>query len=122
MHAGLILSIGLLERLSFKSMEECVRGVSSGGGETFLTECLWRMGFAPTDPGFSIYRPSARLFDPFKWTGHDDTSQGHGAWEMTNRMKCALFQTTHLFFLEPEVLADVLRVQPWNMTLTQTSP
>ena len=89
MHAGVIFSIGLLQRLSLGAMEECARSASSGGGEAFLTECLWVKGFAPTDPGFSVYRPSVRLFDPFQWTGHDDATQGHGAWEMTNRMKCA---------------------------------
>ncbi|KAK9917000.1 hypothetical protein WJX75_009748 [Coccomyxa subellipsoidea] len=85
--AGVIFSIGLLEPLSLAAMEECVRGVSSGSGEAFLTECLWTKGFAPTDPGFSVYRPPVRLFDPFQWTGHDDAVQGHGVWEMTNRMK-----------------------------------
>lgn len=86
-HAGVIFSVGLLEQLSLAAMEECVRGVSSGGGEAFLTECLWTKGYAPTDPGFSLYRPPVRLFDPFQWTGHDDAVQGHGVWEMTNRMK-----------------------------------
>lgn len=83
------MSIGLLERLTFIEMEQCIKGVASGSGEVFLTQCLWAKGFAPTDPGFSLYRPSARLFDPFQWSGHDDASQGHGVWEMTNRMKCA---------------------------------
>ncbi|BDA41187.1 hypothetical protein COCOBI_01-8420 [Coccomyxa sp. Obi] len=85
--AGAIMSIGLLQRLSFSEMEQCVKGVASGNGEAFLTQCLWAKGFAPTDPGFSLYRPAARLFDPFQWSGHDDASQGHGVWEMTNRMK-----------------------------------
>lgn len=87
---GVIISVGLLEELGLEEMEQCIKAAtsSSGGGEAFLTKCLWEKGFAPTDPGFAVYRPSVRLFDPFQWTGHDDATQGHGLWEMTNRMKC----------------------------------
>ena len=89
--AGVIMSIALLQRLSFAEMEQCVKGVTSGSGEAFMSACLWAKGFAPTDPGFLLFRPSVRLFDPFQWSGHDDAAQGHGAWEMTNRMKSASY-------------------------------
>ena len=49
------------------------------GGDAFFTICLWRSGFALTDPGFSIFNPDAKLFDPFQyevWLSHvQDASQ-----------------------------------------------
>lgn len=37
------------------------------GGDAFFTICLWRSGFALTDPGFSVFNPDAKLFDPFQY-------------------------------------------------------
>jgi len=37
------------------------------GGDAFFTICLWRSGFALTDPGFSVFTPDAKLFDPFQY-------------------------------------------------------
>ncbi len=46
----------------------------SAGGDAFFTICLWRAGFAPTDPGLSVFDPSARIFDPyqFEWGSDKD--------------------------------------------------
>ena len=37
------------------------------GGDAFFTVCLWRSSFALTDPGFSVFNPDAKLFDPFQY-------------------------------------------------------
>ena len=34
------------------------------GGDALLTICLWKAGYAHTDPGFSFYHPTVRMFDP----------------------------------------------------------
>lgn len=31
--------------------------------------CLWRAGYAITDPGFSFYHPELRMFDPVSQEG-----------------------------------------------------
>ena len=51
---GLILSRGLLDRISTAQWAECVRCTGGfecrGGGDTRIGDCLWRLGFAPTLP------------------------------------------------------------------------
>lgn len=42
------------------------------GGDAFFTVCLWRAGYAPTDPGYSVFVPEARVFDPFQWEWNND--------------------------------------------------
>ena len=42
-------------------------GQCLAGGNAFFTICLWRSGYALTDPGFSVFNPEARLFDPFQY-------------------------------------------------------
>ena len=39
-------------------------GDASAGGDALLTICLWKAGYAHTDPGFSFYHPTVRMFDP----------------------------------------------------------
>ncbi len=34
------------------------------GGDALLTICLWKAGYAHTDPGFSFFHPTVRMFDP----------------------------------------------------------
>lgn len=33
------------------------------GGDAFITICLWKAGYAMTDPGWSFYHPEFRMFD-----------------------------------------------------------
>ena len=40
------------------------RGGACAGGDALLTICLWKAGYAHTDPGFSFYHPTVRMFDP----------------------------------------------------------
>ena len=40
---------------------------STAGGGALFTICLWRAGFALTDPGYSVFNPDAKLFDPFQY-------------------------------------------------------
>lgn len=42
------------------------------GGDAFFTVCLWRAGYAPTEPGYSVFVPEARVFDPFQWEWNND--------------------------------------------------
>lgn len=46
----------------------CIMGHTSwnacAGGDAFITICLWRAGFAHSDPGWSFSRPDMRMFDP----------------------------------------------------------
>lgn len=37
------------------------------GGDAFLSICLWRLGFAPTDPGPWFNELRMRLFDGASW-------------------------------------------------------
>ena len=34
------------------------------GGDSFLQICLWRQGFAVTDPGPGLTQPDVQMFDP----------------------------------------------------------
>lgn len=34
------------------------------GGDSFLQICLWRQGFAVTDPGAGLTLPDVQMFDP----------------------------------------------------------
>ena len=34
------------------------------GGDSFLQICLWRQGFAVTDPGPGLTLPDVQMFDP----------------------------------------------------------
>ncbi|KAK9916685.1 hypothetical protein WJX75_005772 [Coccomyxa subellipsoidea] len=71
--AGAILSIGLMRRLNETEFESCVLSLKSTGGDAFFTVCLWRAGYAPTDPGYSVFNPEARVFDPFQWEWGNDS-------------------------------------------------
>lgn len=42
--------------------EQVLRG--DAGGDALLTICLWKAGYAHTDPGFSFFHPTVRMFDP----------------------------------------------------------
>ncbi|CAL8466520.1 g6056 [Coccomyxa elongata] len=70
--AGALLSIGLMRRLNKTEFEACVLSLKSTGGDAFFTVCLWRAGYAPTDPGYSVFVPEARVFDPFQWEWNND--------------------------------------------------
>lgn len=39
------------------------------GGDALLMACLWKAGYAITDPGFSFYHPELRMFDPVSQEG-----------------------------------------------------
>ena len=39
------------------------------GGDALLMACLWKAGYAVTDPGFSFYHPELRMFDPVSQEG-----------------------------------------------------
>ena len=39
------------------------------GGDAFITICLWKAGFAHTDPGYSFTHPDIRAFDPLSGDG-----------------------------------------------------
>ena len=39
------------------------------GGDGLLMACLWRAGYAVSDPGFSFYHPELRMFDPISQEG-----------------------------------------------------
>lgn len=39
------------------------------GGDGLLMACLWKAGYAVTDPGFSFYHPEMRMFDPVSQEG-----------------------------------------------------
>lgn len=39
------------------------------GGDGLLMACLWKAGYAVTDPGFSFYHPELRMFDPISQEG-----------------------------------------------------
>ncbi|KAK9822059.1 hypothetical protein WJX74_004369 [Apatococcus lobatus] len=63
--AGALLSIGLMRSVPLSFMQDCLAnaGVTTGG-DALLTICLWKAGYAHTDPGFSFYHPTVRMFDP----------------------------------------------------------
>lgn len=62
--AGAIMSIGLMERLPLSFMEDCMAEMSGTGGDAFLSRCVWKAGYAFTDPGYSFYHWEAKSFDP----------------------------------------------------------
>ena len=41
----------------------------SAGGDALLMACLWKAGYAISDPGFSFYHPELRMFDPVSQEG-----------------------------------------------------
>jgi len=62
--AGGLMSVGLLRSVSIREMEDCiVQHGHSTGGDAFITICLWKLGFAHTDPGPYFNLESMRLFD-----------------------------------------------------------
>ncbi|KAK9867583.1 hypothetical protein WJX84_007677 [Apatococcus fuscideae] len=63
--AGALMSIGLMRQLPLSFMRDCLAnaGVTTGG-DALLTICLWKAGYAHTDPGFSFFHPTVRMFDP----------------------------------------------------------
>lgn len=62
--AGAIFSIGLMQRLPIKFMEDCMATMTGTGGDAFLSRCIWKAGYAFTDPGYSFYHWEAKSFDP----------------------------------------------------------
>lgn len=62
--AGAIFSIGLMQRLPLKFMEDCMATMTGTGGDAFLSRCIWKAGYAFTDPGYSFYHWEAKSFDP----------------------------------------------------------
>ena len=44
-------------------------GAVGAGGDALLMACLWKAGYAITDPGFSFYHPELRMFDPVSQEG-----------------------------------------------------
>ena len=40
------------------------RKVQCAGGDAFLSRCIWKAGYAFTDPGYSFYHWEAKSFDP----------------------------------------------------------
>lgn len=62
--AGAVVSVALLEAVSLPFMERCARSLHSTGGDAFISLCLWRAGYASTDPGTSLYEGGTRHFDP----------------------------------------------------------
>lgn len=66
---GVVFSAGLLSNLDPERYQACVFGgqgghssgpVTCGGGDCLLTTCLWKQGFAYTDPGFELRHRSER--------------------------------------------------------------
>ncbi|DBA83020.1 TPA: hypothetical protein ACH3X1_006796 [Trebouxia sp. C0004] len=63
--AGALMSIGLMERLPLSFMDKCMKDLArSSGGDALISVCLWRAGYAFTDPGYSFYHWEAKSFDP----------------------------------------------------------
>ena len=51
-------------------LHSCVEDVNPlSGGDAFISICLWRAGFAFTDPGPGFFDPKIQMFDP----GPEDT-------------------------------------------------
>ncbi|KAG2453861.1 hypothetical protein HYH02_002068 [Chlamydomonas schloesseri] len=75
--AGMIFSVGLLRRLSSARIKECIlEQYGAPGGDSLLSTCLWREGYAFTDPGTStlaMYDGNYVLFssEAGKWALHD---------------------------------------------------
>lgn len=67
--AGTIISIGLLRKISYEWMETCLWQEQAPGGDALLMACLWKAGYAISDPGFSFYHPELRMFDPVSQEG-----------------------------------------------------
>ncbi|KAL3145530.1 hypothetical protein ABBQ32_003355 [Trebouxia sp. C0010 RCD-2024] len=67
--AGTIISIGMLQTISLEWMEQCIWSEQAPGGDGLLMACLWKAGYAVTDPGFSFYHPELRMFDPISQEG-----------------------------------------------------
>ena len=49
--------------------------VLAAGGDSFLQICLWRQGFAVTDPGPGLTMPDVQMFDP----GTEESQGPHAA-------------------------------------------
>ena len=63
--AGALMSIGLMERLPLSFMDRCMSELQrSSGGDALISVCLWKAGYAFTDPGYSFYHWEAKSFDP----------------------------------------------------------
>lgn len=63
--AGALMSIGLMERLPLSFMDRCMSELArSSGGDALISVCLWKAGYAFTDPGYSFYHWEAKSFDP----------------------------------------------------------
>ncbi len=43
--------------------------IDASGGDALLVVCLWKAGYAISDPGFSFYHPELRMFDPVSQEG-----------------------------------------------------
>ncbi|KAK9807756.1 hypothetical protein WJX72_008195 [[Myrmecia] bisecta] len=75
--AGAILSVGLLRKVNWTSMENCVLSLYSTGGDAYITVCLWEAGYAITDPD-PLYHPEGLpMFDPARPNVlHDEDFRG----------------------------------------------
>ncbi|CAK0783338.1 hypothetical protein CVIRNUC_006537 [Coccomyxa viridis] len=60
---GALLSIGLLQNISFVDIEKCIARQWSTGADAFLTACLWKLGIAPTSPDPLWHPDGLSLFD-----------------------------------------------------------
>lgn len=90
--AGAVISVGLLQKIPLNWMEGCIQSLTStgtlmtvsrqvddscctvvvphiAGGDAFISICLWRAGYAFTDPGPGFFDPKIQMFDP----GPEDT-------------------------------------------------
>ena len=45
------------------------------GGDTFITICLWQLGYAHSDPGPWFNEADMRLFDAARWLSSFDLAQ-----------------------------------------------
>lgn len=67
--AGTLISVGLMRKVSYEFMEQCLWSEQAPGGDGLLMACLWRAGYGVSDPGFSFYHPELRMFDPVSQEG-----------------------------------------------------
>ena len=53
----------------FHITPELMSAVVCTGGDALLMACLWKAGYAISDPGVSFYHPELRMFDPVSQEG-----------------------------------------------------
>lgn len=69
----MIFSVGLMRLMSYRDVMACFRSFQSAtGGDALVSYCLWRRGFAFTDPG-----PLVRhMYDPYYHVFGGKSGQG----------------------------------------------